>query len=219
MGDPASTFRVAIIGAGGFGREVLDVIEAVIARSPRFAFIGFIDDAPAHLERLEARSAPLLSGFDDPLLEGAHYIVGIGNPGVRRHMAERADAAGLVPASIRHPTATFGAENQLGDGMVACSHASVTTNITLGRHVHLNLNSTVGHDCVFGDYVTLYPGANISGNVTIGDGVEIGTGACVIQDVTIGEGTIVGAGAVVTRDLPPHVVAVGSPARPIHPTR
>lgn len=219
MSDPTNTFRVAILGAGGFGREVLDVIEAVIARSPRFEFIGFIDDAPAHLERLEARGAPLLAGLDDPLLEGAHYVVGIGNPGVRRHMADRADAAGLEAASLRHPHAIFGAANTIGDGLVACAHVSVTTNITMGRHVHLNLNSTVGHDCVLGDFVTIYPGANISGNVTIGEGVEIGTGACVIQGVSIGEGTIVGAGAVVTRDLPDHVVAVGSPARPIHPTR
>lgn len=51
--------------------------------------------------------------------------------------------------------------------------------------------------------------------ITIGDNVWIGGGAIVLAGVTIGAHTVVGAGAVVTRDLPPRVVAVGSPARVI----
>jgi maltose O-acetyltransferase len=49
--------------------------------------------------------------------------------------------------------------------------------------------------------------------ITIGDNVWLGAGAIVCPGVTIGDDTVVGAGAVVTRDLPPRVVAVGSPAR------
>lgn len=51
--------------------------------------------------------------------------------------------------------------------------------------------------------------------ITIGDNVWIGGGAIVLAGITIGAHTVVGAGAVVTRDLPPRVVAVGSPARVI----
>jgi maltose O-acetyltransferase len=49
--------------------------------------------------------------------------------------------------------------------------------------------------------------------IAIGDNVWLGGGVVVCPGVTIGADTVVGAGAVVTRDLPPRVLAVGSPAR------
>lgn len=49
--------------------------------------------------------------------------------------------------------------------------------------------------------------------ITIGDNVWLGGGVIVCPGVSIGADTVVGAGSVVTRDLPPGVLAVGSPAR------
>lgn len=51
--------------------------------------------------------------------------------------------------------------------------------------------------------------------ITIGDNVWLGGGVIVRPGITIGADTVVGAGSVVTRDLPPRVLAVGSPARVI----
>jgi maltose O-acetyltransferase len=48
--------------------------------------------------------------------------------------------------------------------------------------------------------------------ITLGDNVWLGGGVIVCPGVTIGDNTVVGAGAVVTRDLPPDVVAFGTPA-------
>ncbi len=93
----------------------------------------------------------------------------------------------------------------------------MTTNIRMGRHVLLNLNCTVGHDTVLGDYVTVSPGVNISGRVRLDDGVDCGTGASILPGVAVGHDTRIGAGSVVTKDWPPELTLVGVPARPMAP--
>ena len=53
--------------------------------------------------------------------------------------------------------------------------------------------------------------------IAIGDNVWLGGGVVVCPGVTIGADTVVGAGAVVTGDLPPGVLALGTPARVVRP--
>ncbi|WP_127782112.1 acetyltransferase [Rhodococcus sp. X156] len=212
---------LVIIGAGGFGREVHDVMEAMndapaVDGRPRFDFLGFIDDGPVDLSLLDGRG-PHLGGMAalEGLPDGTQYVIGIGTGSVRRKIDERAAEAGYEAAVLVHPTATLGRHrNRVGPGTVICAHASVTTNVVLGRHTHLNLSVTVGHDAVLGDYVTVNPGATISGNVVLEDEVNIGTGAAVIQGRTVGKGAVIGASASVVKDIPAGVTAVGVPAKP-----
>ena len=204
---------LVIVGAGGFAREALDVIEAINREKPTYEFLGFLVDGPTEDDALSRRNARVLGGTDRlPDVEG-EYLIGIGDGAARARFDRVASAARLTAAIAVHPSATLGADVRLGPGAVICAGARLTTNISLGRHGHVNLNATIGHDCVIGDYVTMSPGAHISGRVIIGDGVTIGTGAAVIERLTIGRNSVVGAGAVVVRDVPPDVTAVGIPAR------
>jgi acetyltransferase-like isoleucine patch superfamily enzyme len=66
-----------------------------------------------------------------------------------------------------------------------------------------------------GDFCNINPGVHLAGNVTVGEGCYIGMGANVIQGINIGPWSIIGTGAAVIRDIPPHVTAVGVPARVI----
>lgn len=51
--------------------------------------------------------------------------------------------------------------------------------------------------------------------IRVESGVWIGGGVTVNPGVTIGAGTVIGSGSVVTRDVPPGVLAFGSPCRVI----
>jgi sugar O-acyltransferase (sialic acid O-acetyltransferase NeuD family) len=205
--------NLVIVGAGGHGREVLDVVEALNRGESRFRLLGFLDDEGGDRPLLESRGARVLGPHTELAGLDASYVVGIGSGEARRRVDAFATAAGREAAVLVHPAASVGAAVRLGPGTVLWPGARITTDVELGRHVHLNLNATVSHDCRLGDYVTLSPGAQVSGAVTLGEGVLLGAGAVVIQGATVGPRTVVGAGAVVLSDLPPDVVAVGVPAR------
>jgi sugar O-acyltransferase (sialic acid O-acetyltransferase NeuD family) len=200
---------IVIVGAGGFGREVLDIIEAINGQSPAatWKFVGFLDDGePKTYGRGPILGpAAMLDSLD------AMYVIGIGNPRVRRQIAEGTRAE---PATLVHPSATMGPDVTLGAGTVVTAGVRMTNHIRIGRHVHLNLNATVGHDARLDDYVTVNPGATISGEVVLETGVTIGTNACVNQQRTVGSWSIIGSGAAAVRDIPAEVVAVGIPAVP-----
>lgn len=210
--------RIIVIGAGGFGRETLDVIEAINAstRDPAWDLIGVVDDAPAEaqIERLSDRGVRLLGGIDAnrELFDGTHYVVGIGSPSVRERIADKVDSWGARPATLVHPSAVVGTRVVMAAGSVVCAGVQISTNVRLGRHTHVNPAAIIGHDSILGDYVSVNPGAIVSGEVAISAGTLIGAGSTILQGLRVGAGAIVGASACVTKSVAPKSVVVGVPA-------
>lgn len=212
---PSPLLPLVIVGAGGHGREVLDIVEAANQQRPMYDFLGFFDDDPDGGDVLARRGITVLGPISQLALTDAMYVIGIGSPGTRRRVDALATAAGRVAATLVHPKASIGSDVHLGPGAILAAGSSITTNVRVGRHVHLNVCATVAHDCRLGDYVSLSPGAHISGDVTLGDQVVLGTGAVVVQGCNIGAAVIVGAGAAVIADVGPAATVVGVPARAI----
>lgn len=211
--------RLVVLGAAGFGRETLDVLEAINQSldEPQFDVIGVLDDGPSEvsLERLAARNVTYLGTTADWLASGdsASYLLGVGDPKLRRMLDSRFRNAGLVAATAVHPTVVLGTMVTVGRGAVICAGAQIATNTRLGEHVHLNRGANVGHDCLLDDFVSINPGAIISGEVTIESGVLIGAGAVVLFGLTVGRDSLVGASACVVRDVVENTVVKGVPAR------
>jgi sugar O-acyltransferase (sialic acid O-acetyltransferase NeuD family) len=206
---------VVIVGCGGHGREVFSVISAVNdAGGDPWKVAGFLDDAPAEanlrcLDRLGAGwlgPSSLLGQLD------VHYVMGIGDPRVRADVAAKLDQLGRPAARLIHPAATIGPANDLADGVVVFAGARITTNVTIGRHVHIGLNATIAHDAILGDCVQLNPQAVISGHCTVGREVLIGANASILQSRTVGDRARVGANACVVRDVGTGTTVKGVPA-------
>lgn len=208
--------RLVIVGAGGFGREALDVLRAMDPDGAQYEFAGFVAEDEPDPELLARIDAAWLGPDRDFLRSptASHYVIGIAAPRVRERLAGLFDAAGLEPATLIHPTATFGRDVVIGAGSVMAAGSGVTTNIRVGRHVHLDRLVTVGHDCRIGDFVTIHPGVVLSGGVTIASCSLLGTTSCVLPGRSVGSDVVVGAGALVTHDVADGTTVVGVPARP-----
>ena len=202
--------EIVIVGAGGHGREIAGVVNRL---GKDWTVRGFVDDGPVRAERLarlgHAALGPL-SWLDD---HPATCVLGIGSASARRTLAERFHSAGCAFATVVAPTAAIGADNDLGVGVVVLDQSTITTNVVIGDHTHLNVACAVQHDTVVGSFVQFSPGVLVNGDCTIGDGVFLGSGAVVTRGTRIGDGATVGAGAVVLQDVSAGAVVYGIPAR------
>lgn len=207
-----------VVGAGGFGRETLDVVEAInaTASAPVWNVLGVVDDGPAdvHVARLAARGYRHLGGSGEVAAHpDAVVIIAIGAPAVRARIAGVLGADGAEYATLVHPRAVIGSQVRLASGVVVCGGAQISTNVEIGAHGHVNPGAIIGHDSVLSDCVSVNPGAIVSGEVSIGRDVLVGAGAVILQGLRIGENVTVGASACVTRDVASDVVVKGVPAR------
>lgn len=209
--------KVAVIGAGGFGRECLDILEACNVNKPNsYEIVGVFDDGPSvtNIERLKRRGY-VVRGSIASIAEqhpGVSVVVAIGSPPVRKAIVEACFENDLVPLTIIHPTSVIGSEVSIGIGTVVCANVVIATNVKLGRQTHLNANSTIGHDAILEDFVSVNPGAVISGEVTIGTQTLIGANATLLQGISTGKNVVVGASACVTRPVQDSITVKGVPA-------
>ena len=212
------TIDVVVVGAGGFGRETLDVLEAMQAASPGLLrVLGVVDDHPSvrNRELLADRTAALLGPISalEAMAPTTRYLIGIGSPSVRARIEERLRVQGRAAFSAVHPSAVIGTRSTIGDGSVICAGVQVSTNVYLGRHTHLNAASVIGHDSVLDDFVSVNPAAVVSGDVRIGTETLVGANATVLQGLSVGDNVVVGASACVVSDVKPGLVVRGVPAR------
>jgi len=207
--------KVAIIGAGGMGREVLDVIDACNQVKETYQPLGFIVDPQFGAAGTMINDKPILGGFDwlEKHFDDVYVICGVGASHLRHQLIQRAEALNCRFINLIHPSAILTRMVSLGEGVVITAGCILTNQIQIGNHVIINLSCTIGHDADLQNFVTLGQGVHISGNVTIGTGCYIGTGATILEKIQIGEWSIIGAGGTVTRNIPANTTVVGVPCR------
>lgn len=202
---------VAIVGAGGHGRVILDAVRSAGGR-----VLGFLDDGPS-MQGREISGVRVLGGLERASSlardEGAAFIVGIGDNVVRGRVIRQLLEWGLPLASAVHARAVVAPDVVVGAGVVVMPGAVVNTGSSLGLGVVVNTSASLDHDNELMEGAHAMPGATLAGAVVLGRYATVGSGAVVLPGVRIGDNAYVGAGAVAREDVMPDTVVVGVPAR------
>lgn len=206
--DPAACRRILIVGAGGFGREVLQwARDAWPAHAAKIA--GFLSADPSRRVPLPILGDP--SGFcPDP---GDAFLLAIGIPEVRRRVAEDLLARNATFLTLVHPTAIVAPSAAIGEASIVCPFAIVSDSVRLGRFTLMNYHSSLGHDASTGEFSVLSPYATLGGGASIAPDVFLGLHATVAPGGRVGMRSKVAANSVAFHNVPDDSLLLGSPGR------
>jgi len=204
--------KIVIIGAGGHGRVVLDIIR----NNHQFEVAGFLDgNATLHHKVIDGvevlGDVSLITHFSQMGIGGA--IIGIGDNRVREHYASLLLEKGISLVSAIHPSANIAGNAQIGKNVVIASGVCICAHSVVEDNAILNTGCIVEHESLIQSAAHVCPGVKMAGHVLVKSTAFVGIGATVIQGITIGQAAVVGAGAVVLEDVPAYTTVVGVPAR------
>jgi len=206
--------KIIIIGAGGFGREVSDLIKKIY-RNKKFHLVGFIDDNK-ELWKKKFNDLEVLGGLDWIIKnkqKKINYVIAIGNSHIRKKIIKELSKEKINFITIIHPSTEISTSAQIGRGSIIQYGCFIGPDVKLGQFTHLNVNSIIGHDVVIDDFVTIYPNVDINGNCNVGELTNIGAGCITKQNLTIGKNCVIGAGTVLINNVPDKSLVVGVPGK------
>jgi sugar O-acyltransferase (sialic acid O-acetyltransferase NeuD family) len=206
---------VLVVGAGGHGQVIADVLWRAWERGGAERPLGFVDDDPALWGR-KLVDVPVLGPIAD-LASIAHdgVVVAIGDNRVRQRVFDELARRGEYFIVAKHPSAVVAPDVRIGRGTMLCAGAIVSVGSVIGDNVILNTGSSIDHHSHIGKHAHVAPGVRMGGAVTVDEGAFIGLAASVLPGNTIGAWSVVGAGACVAQSVAPGVTVVGVPAREV----
>jgi sugar O-acyltransferase (sialic acid O-acetyltransferase NeuD family) len=210
--------KLYIVGASGFGREVLETVEAINKVRPTYEIQGFIDDDASLAGKIINEQKIL--GTTDYLIEQGksdpeiYATVAIGDSRIREQIVDKLEGFVLFD-NIIHPTARISKFAKIGNGNIFQASVNVLPNAEIGNHCVINGMSGVGHDGRLSDFVSAMSYCDITGNVKLGRGAYLGSSVAIHPGRTIGAYAKVGMGSVVLGDVRENSIVMGNPARAI----
>lgn len=206
--------KIAIYGAGGFGREVACLINKINEQSPEWELIGFFDDGIVKGSKNEY--GVILGGIDEVNNYPAELaiVLAIASPKIVEKIVANITSPKISFPNIISPDVTFLDRDNvsIGKGNIISFHCVISCNVRIGDFNIFNGFIPIGHDTCIGSYNSIMPAVKISGEVKIGDRNFFGVNSVVLQQIIIGNDTVVGANSLILRKTKDGMTYVGSPA-------
>ncbi|UKS24905.1 acetyltransferase [Paenibacillus sp. HWE-109] len=202
---------IVVIGEGGHGKVVKELIHS----RGKDRIIGLLDDRYNNLQLVDGvYTGPISSAhFLIDRVKELKFVIAIGNNAIRKSIVNKLGFPRESYISLIHETAIISKSATIGHGTVVMAHTIINADAVIGDHAIINSGAIVEHDARMGNYVHAAPKSLLTGAVRAEEGAMIGAGATIIPGKNIGDWAVIGAGATVISDIPPHMTAVGTPAR------
>ena len=209
--------KIAVYGAGGFGREVACLIEQINAKEPQWQFVGFYDDGHQRGDRIDM--GEVLGGIGElnAVSEPLAVALAFGSPQTLKAVHEKINNPLISFPNLIDPMTDFLNRESLrmGVGNIICNKAVFSLNVQMGDFNVWNGDTGVGHDTVVGSYNVFMPGVKVSGAVNVGDCNLFGMMSGILQGVRVGSNVRVGTGSMVMRNTKDNRLYFGNPAKAI----
>jgi len=205
---------IVLFGAGNYGKEVLWILKTCNVNKKKFSVLGFLDENES-LWETEILGISVLGGLDwlkNNTKKNLNCIICVGDPIIKKIILKKLDNLGLIFPKIVHSTCVLNNDKLIGEGSVISAHVSIESNVKLGKHVFVNMNSSIAHDSCIGDFVNICPGSHINGDNIIEPGVFLGSGSITKEKISIGKWSIIAAGTVLINNAKSFSLYVGNPA-------
>ncbi|MBQ7680225.1 MAG: acetyltransferase [Butyrivibrio sp.] len=205
---------LGIYGAGGLGREILELAEQIDPGHERWDRIVFVNngDPAAPVHQIEVISEEIAAERYKAQLDA---VVATGEPALRARICHKLRTAGIPMVTLIHPGVHIPASTEIGEGVTIETGAVISVDVRIGANTHIYANTVIAHDCRIGEHCVICAGTQLSGDVVLGDRSFVGFGSGVKQGLRIGADVIIGGGSAVFHDVPDETVVMGNPARVI----
>lgn len=189
------TLDVVILGAGGHGQALADVIEA----TRQFRIFGYLDDFQP--KGASVRGYPVVGNFQavpEFVSDTVAFAIGIGqikSSRPRQELFQSVRSAGGQLPVIVSPHSYVSPNSTIGSGTVVFHGAIVNVGAVIGENCIINSMALIEHDVRVEDHCHVSTGARVNGGARIGASSFIGSSAIVIQEQEVAANSIVPAGA------------------------
>jgi sugar O-acyltransferase (sialic acid O-acetyltransferase NeuD family) len=207
--------NLVIVGASGFGREVLQWAKHCNEKQIQWNIKGFIDDNILALENLDCdfKILDIIKNYE--VQSNDVFAIAIAIPSVKKKIVDILKAKGAQYTNVIHPTAIISDFCEIGNGLIVTPNAKVSPNVKIGNFVTL-LGSSVGHDAQLSDFCTVTGNCSINGHVQLGEGAFIGSNSCIAPGKKVGAWSYVGMGSMVISHVKAETKVMGNPAKRIN---
>jgi sugar O-acyltransferase (sialic acid O-acetyltransferase NeuD family) len=196
--------RVALIGGGGFGREVLGYLQQDLksGKAESIEIIAVIDD---NLECETARCNPELAVFsavrDIPDWKNCQFLIAIGSVRLRRKVAAELLSLDVKPFRYVHSSVLVADDATIGSGCIVAPGTIVNAGAVIGDFCAINVYCSIAHGATIGSCSVLSPYCIVNGDASIGEGCFLGTRSTIYPRVHIGSDCIVDTHAYVKKSI------------------